>query len=167
MNHNSKIKEVEVGETNVVQEMIKQKSAIGGEGSSGGAIISPSRCRGGVLTLLIILSISAKKNKRLHELADEMPQYHTLRKKIEYDSQNHDKIKKSIKEYYAKKGFEIKETGGIKGGLKATSKDSFVWFRASKTESNVFRIITDSKNRNEAGKLLEEAEKVFIEANGK
>ena len=165
--HSAKIKEVEVGETNVVQEMIKQKSSIGGEGSSGGAIISPSRCRDGILTLLIILSIIAKKNKKLHELADDMPQYHTLRKKTEYDQKNHDKIKKSIKEYYSKKGFEIKETGGIKGGLKAVNGDSFVWFRASKTESNVFRIIADSKNRNEAEKLLEEAEKVFKKANGK
>jgi len=165
LKHGARIKEVEVGETNVVQEMIRLKSLIGGEGSSGGAIISPSRCRDGILTLLIMLSIAAKRNKKLHELAHEMPQYHNLRKKIEFEPKNHDSIKKSIKEYYSKKGFEIKETNGIKGGLKAISKDSFVWFRASKTESNVFRIISDSKSRNEAEKLMEEAVKIFRKAN--
>ena len=114
--------------------------------------------------MLIILSIAAKRNKKLHEIAEEMPTCHYLRKKIEFEPKKQDKIKKFIKDYYSKKGFEIMETGGAKGGLKAISRDSFVWFRASKTESNVFRIISDSKNRNEAEKLLEEAVKAFKKA---
>jgi len=161
----AKIKEVEVGETNVVEEMKKQKSIVGGEGSSGGVIITPSRCRDGILTLLMILSIIAKKQKKLYDIVDELPKYYTLRKKIEFGSANHDKIKNFIKDYYSKKGFEIRETGGIKGGLKAVkNRNSFVWFRASKTEENVFRIISDSKNKEEAEQLLEEAVQVFQNA---
>lgn len=166
LKHGAKIKEVEVGETNVVEEMRKSKSIVGGEGSSGGAIISPSKCRDGILTLLIILSVIAKKNKKLHEIAEEMPVYYNLKEKIEFEPEKHDNIKKFIKDHYTKKGFEIRETGGVRGGLKAINKDSFVWFRASKTEPNVFRIITDSKSRSEAEKLLEEAEKVFRKADG-
>ncbi|HLC59872.1 MAG TPA: hypothetical protein VJJ52_00405 [Candidatus Nanoarchaeia archaeon] len=158
----AKIKEVEVGETNVVEEIKKLKSIVGGEGSSGGAIIWPSRCRDGILTLLTILSTAANKEQKLHDIVNELPQYYTLRKKLEFNSIEHDKIKKFLKNYYLKKRLEIKETGGIKGGLKViVNKDSFVWFRASKTESNVFRIISDSNKYNESHQLLDEAVNLF------
>ena len=162
----AKIKEVEVGETNVVEEMKKLKSSVGGEGSSGGAIIWPSRCRDGILTLLTILSVVADKEQKLHDIVDELPQYYTLRKKLEFNPEEHDKIKKFLKNYYSKKGFEIRETGGIKGGLKiVVNRNYFVWFRASKTESNVFRIISDSNNYNESQKLIEEAVGLFKKVN--
>ncbi len=165
LKHQAKVKEVEVGETNVVEEMKKSKSIVGGEGSSGGAIISPSKCRDGILTLLTILSIVAKKEKRLHDIISDLPSYYNLREKMEFDSTKHDEIKKYLKNYYSKKGFEIRESGA-KGSLKViTSKNSFVWFRASKTEANVFRIISDSNNKEEARKLLDEAIKLFKGAN--
>ncbi len=85
---------------------------------------------------------------------------------MDFDKSKHNAIKNFIKEYYSKKGFELKETGGIKGGLKAiTGKNSFVWFRASRTEGNVFRIISDSDKKEEAEKLIEEAVDVFSKAN--
>lgn len=163
----AKIKEVEVGETNVVEEMKKSKSMVGGEGSSGGAIIAPSKCRDGILTLLAVLSFAARKGHKLHKIAEEFPKYYNLRNKVEFEPKKHDKIKDYLDDYYSKKGFKIKKTGGIKGGLKAIpGKKSFVWFRASKTESNVFRIIADSDKKEEAEWLLEEAVEVFSKANG-
>ena len=164
--YGAKLKEVEAGETNVIQAMGKFKAIAGGEGSSGGVIIPPSKCRDGILTLLMILSIIAKKQKGLEEIADELPKYCTLRRKIEFDASKHDKIKRYILNYYLKKGLEIKENGGIKGSLKAiTGKNSFAWFRASKTESGIFRIITDSDKKEEAEKLMQEAANVFKKAN--
>ena len=162
----AKTKEVEVGETNVFEEMKKSKSVIGGEGSSGGVIIAPSKCRDGILTLLTVLSFAARKGHKLHKIVEEFPKYCTLRKKIEFEPKKHDKIKEHIEDYYSKKGFKISKTGGIKGGLKAIpGKKSFIWFRASKTESNVFRIIADSDKKEEAERLLEEAVEVFNKAN--
>ena len=164
--HGAKLKEVEVGETNVVQEMSKLKAIVGGEGSSGGGIMPPSKCRDGILTLLAILSIIAKKEKKLEDIIEEFPGYCNLKKKMEFDATKHDKIKKYLKDYYSKKGLEIKETGGIKGGLKIiTGKSSFVWFRASRTEGNVFRVVSESDDKKEAEKLMEEAVDVFEKAN--
>ena len=164
--YGAKLKEVQVGEINVVEEMHKSKSIVGGEGSSGGIIIPPSKCRDGILTLLMILSAAANKEQRVADLLEEFPKYHTLRKRMEFDKNKHDKIKKHLKNYYSKKGFEIRETNGIKGSLKViTSKNSFVWFRASKTEGNVFRIISDSNSKEEAERLMEEAVNVFNKAN--
>ena len=164
----AKIKEVEVGETNVVEGMKKLKSYVGGEGSSGGAIISPSRCRDGILTLLSVLSTVAGKDKNLFDIIEEFPNYFNLRQKLEFKPSKHNTIKKFIKNYYLKKGFQIRETGGIKGGLKiVTGENSFVWFRASKTESNIFRVISDSDKKEEAEKLIEEAVGVFKKADEK
>ncbi len=165
--YGAKLKEVEVGETNVVREMDRLKAAIGGEGSSGGVIIPPSKCRDGILTLLIVLSIIAKREKKLADIIEEFQKYFTIKKKLEFDVEKHNSIKKSIKEHYSKRGFETRETGGIKGGLKIiTGKNSFVWFRASRTEGNVFRIVSDSNSKKEAEKLMEDAVGVFKKANG-
>ncbi|MBI3035268.1 hypothetical protein HYY71_03010, partial [Candidatus Woesearchaeota archaeon] len=164
--YGAKIKEVEVGETNVVEEMHKLKAVVGGEGTSGGVIIHPSRCRDGILTLLLILLIAAKKEKRLHDIIGELPKYHAVRKNMNFEKPKHDAIKKYLKDYYSAKGFEIKEAGGIKGSLKViTGKSSFVWFRASKTEGSIFRIISDSDKKEEAERLIQEAIKVFNRAN--
>ena len=164
--HGAKLREVEVGETNVVQEMSKLKAIVGGEGSSGGVIMPPSKCRDGILTLLTILSIVAKKQKKLEDVVDEFPKYYNLKRKIEFDIANHNKIKKYLKDYYSKKGLEIRETGSIKGGLKViTAENSFVWFRASRTEGNVFRIVSESDGKKEAEKLMEESIDVFNKAN--
>ena len=87
---------------------------------------------------------------------------------MEFSPKNHDKIKKSFKNYYSKKRFEIREAGGIKGGLKIiTGRNSFNWLRASKTESGIFRIAADSDKKEEAEKLMEEAVSIFRKANGK
>ena len=154
----AKIKEVEVGETNVVHEMDNLKALVGGEGSSGGSITPPSKCRDGILALLQILSIVANQNKKLDDIIDDLPKYYNLKKKIEFDSKNHDRIKKSLKDYYSKKGLEAKEITGIKGSIKViTGENSFVWFRASKTESGVFRVIADSDDKKETEILMEEA----------
>ncbi len=163
--YGAKLKEVEVGETNVVDEMYKSKAIIGGEGSSGGVIMPPSKCRDGILTLLMVLAIVAKRQKKLEEIIKEMPKYYTLKEKLEFNPAKHNIIKKFIKNYYLKKGFEAKETS-IKGGLKIlTSKNSFVWFRASRTEGNVFRIISDANKEDEAENLMKEATEIFNKAN--
>jgi phosphomannomutase len=161
----AKLREAEAGEANVLQEMGRCQAIIGGEGSNGGVIIPPSKCRDGILTLLMLLSIAAKKEKILEYVAEELPKYCTLRKNITFNAAKHNAIRNSLKEHYSKKGFEIRESGGIKGSLKViTGKDSFVWFRASKTESDIFRIISDSGKKEEAERLMEEGVEVFDKA---
>jgi len=159
--YNAKIKETEVGEINVVDEMLKNNSAVGGEGSSSGGIISPSRCRDGILTLIMILKMMEKRKKTLSEIIKDYPIYFSIRKNIKYNPEEHDKIKRALKEHYSKK-YKIQETGDITGGLKVLIDDkSFLWFRASKTESNVFRIIADSNEKEKCNKLLEDGIKIF------
>tara|TARA_Y100000310_G_scaffold213616_1_gene214567 strand:- start:186 stop:1568 length:1383 start_codon:yes stop_codon:yes gene_type:complete len=158
--HKAKVIETEVGEINVVDEMVLNKSPIGGEGSSAGAIIPPSRCRDGILTLLSILKLIAKRNQPLTEIIKEYPIYHTLKDKASIKPEKTAEIKQKIKQFYLKKGFRIQETGPT-GGLKIITKDAFLWFRQSKTEPGTIRIMTDSKSKEKALSLLKEG-KTFI-----
>ncbi len=160
--YNSEIKEVEVGEINVVNEMIKLKSPVGGEGSNGGIIIPPSKCRDGILSFLYLLRIINKKNKSLKDLIKELPKYYTIQKKIKFDKVIGNKaLKNKIKDYYSKslkQKYKFQETGGVSGGLKVViNQQTFVWFRSSKTEQNLLRVVADSNSKKECNKILSEA----------
>lgn len=141
--------ETETGEINVVDKMYEEKAAIGGEGSNGGVIIPPSRCRDGILTLLIIIKLITDKNKPLKEIIDELPRYCTKADKIK--GVDFDKLKDNIINHYKKEGYYIKKQ---KTSIKAVKEDSFIWFRQSKTEHNIVRVIADSKDEKESEELL-------------
>lgn len=153
--HNAKYIETDVGETNVVSEMYKLKAPVGGEGSSDGVIIPESRCRDGILTLIYLLKILACSGKKIEELIKELPEFYNIKRKIDFDSRKEGKIFKKLKDYYSKKGCKI----GTKGsGLKVMPDDnSFILFRASKTEANVFRIIADAPGKKQVEVMIKEA----------
>ena len=158
-NYNSKWEEVEVGETNVVNTMIGFDSPIGGEGSNGGIIFPPSRCRDGILTIVYLLKIIAKRKRSLKELVLELPRYYYIKEKIKL-KQDFTKIRGKVIQDYLDEGFTVEETGDDTGGLKAIKDNSWVWFRQSKTEDKVLRIISDSKDEKVAEELLKQAKKI-------
>jgi phosphomannomutase len=147
-----RIKEVEVGETNVVTSMAKLKSTVGGEGSSSGGVVPPSRCRDGLLSLVMILRLLAKYGKTIDELLEELPLYHTPRKniKITLGAGLMDQLAKKLKQA----GARVVRHGGKSGSVKGFFPYGWVWFRGSKTEAGVFRVIADSAGKSEADKLL-------------
>lgn len=154
--HNAKYIETGVGEINVVDKMYSLNAPIGGEGSSSGTIIPPSRCRDGILTLIYLLKIIANTGKSLNELIQSLPEYYNIKKKVEIKSKDYKKIEGKIEKFYAKKGFKVKKNNES-GSIKAELGNSFVWFRASRTEADVLRIITDSNNKGKAEALMQEA----------
>jgi len=162
--NNAKLIEVEVGEANVVEAMDKNKAVIGGESTSGGIILPPSKCRDGIITLLLIIRILAEKKVKIKRILKDYPVYHTFTENIKFEEGRQDEIRNSIKEYYLSKKYNVlkaKEGGSIKV---IVDKKSFIWFRISKTESNVLRIIADSPSRLKTEKLLKEAIKIFNKA---
>lgn len=158
--YNAKWEEVEVGEINVVDAMIDFNSPIGGEGSNGGVIIPPSRCRDGILTILYLLKIIAKRKKSLKELVEELPVYYYIRGKIKL-KKDFVNVRGKIMKYYLDSGFTIEESGDETGGLKAIKDNSWVWFRQSKTEDKILRIIVDSKDEMVAELFLKEGKRVL------
>jgi len=151
--NNAKYFETGVGEINVVDKIFKIKAPIGGEGSSSGVIIPPSRCRDGILTLIYLLKIIANK-KSLDDLIKALPQYYNLKKNISINPDKYEKIKKNLKFHY--KDYKIKESLDS-GSMKILMNNSFVWFRVSRTEAGILRIITDSTNKKKTERLMNEA----------
>jgi phosphomannomutase len=160
--YKAKIKEVEVGETNIVKEMEKQKSVIGGEGSNGGVIIPPIKCRDGIMAMVLILKLIAERQKKLTDILSDYPKYYSLRIKKQCLPEKMKMIKIELEKYFKQKKYKIKTTGGITGGLKILfDENSYLWFRESKTELGQFRIIADSDNLEKVKNMLKIGDEVF------
>jgi phosphomannomutase / phosphoglucomutase len=162
--YGAKVEEVEVGEINVVKKMYELKSPVSGEGSNGGVIIPPARCREGILTVLVMLRMLARTGKKLSEIYEELPKYYSLGEKLECEPDKQIKIKELIEKRFVSEGNAVKKTGDETGGLKIIIDDSWIWYRASKTEAGKFRIITDSKDEDKAKELMQKGINIFKEA---
>jgi phosphomannomutase len=72
-------------------------------------------------------------------------------------------IKKKVKEFYSKKQCRISDSAELFGTLKIWFDDDKAWvfFRTSRTEHSMFRIIADAPSEDLAVKLLKEAVKIL------
>ena len=130
-----------VGETNVIEKMTETKSRVGGEGSSGGFILSDfNYCRDGILTSGLIASI-IKKDKFANAL-NFMEKYHIIRDKVEYDSEHHDDILKVLHDKMKEKFGTVETLDGLKTII---DEDSWALVRKSNTE-NVIRVSAESNS---------------------
>ena len=160
--YGARIEEVEVGEINIVKGMEKYDSILGLEGSNGGCIVAPSRCRDGIQTLVFILNLIVRRGKKVSELYEELPKYYTPRINVKKENVDVIKVRKKIEGIFKKKDYIIQKTGDETGGLKIIIDDaSWIWYRTSKTEHGVFRIIVDSKSKEKSEELLKMGEKIF------
>jgi len=158
----ARVEEAEVGEIAVVEEMEKQKSIIGGEGSCGGVIVPPIKCRDGIMAVSIILKMIAEREKPLVNILESYPRYYSQRKKINCSSSEAIEIKNKLENYFKNEGYKIKKTGGATGGLKAIiGKNAFVWFRQSKTEPATFRIIADGDDYKKVKRIFRGGVRLF------
>ncbi|MDD5750840.1 MAG: hypothetical protein PHU56_04355 [Candidatus Pacebacteria bacterium] len=160
--YGARMKEVEVGEMVVVEEMEKQKSIIGGEGSNGGVIIPPIKCRDGIMTLCLILKLMASYGKKFADVLEGYPRYYWSHNKLACGPGQSLRVKRALESYYRSLGYKIKKTGGSTGGLKALPDSSnFIWFRQSKTEPGIFRCYVEGNDKNKVQLLSEEGNKLF------
>lgn len=157
------IKEVEVGETNVVSEMEKNNGLIGGEGSCSGVIIFPLKCRDGIMSVALILKMLAERGKSLSEILEDYPQYYSDRTKLQCPPDRAIAIREKIEQYFGGQGCKIQKTGDETGGLKVlVDKNSFIFFRQSKTEPGIFRIHTEGDgSREKVQKMLQQGIAIF------
>jgi len=164
--YGAKTEEVEVGEINVVKKMEEKKSLVGGEGSNGGVIIPPSKCRDGIQGLAIMMRLIVRTGKKLSQISKELPKYYTPRTNVKCEADvDLRKLKRKIEEISIEEGYAITKTGDETGGLKIIIDDtSWIWYRGSKTEAGVFRIIIDSKSEKKSQELLKKGEEIFQKA---
>ncbi len=166
--YNAKVVEVETGEINIVEKMDELNAPVGGEGSSSGGIVPPSKCRDGIQSIALILKMMAKRKEKLSKILEEFPQYFNSKFFPRCDPSKTTALRKKLEEYWKSQKYikEVRKTGDETGGLKIIREETkegpgWIWYRASKTEGGVFRIITDAKSKLYADKLLAMGEKAF------
>jgi phosphomannomutase len=145
-----------VGESNVIDLMIKTKSQAGGEGSSGGFILPEFNfCRDGILTSGLIAAML--NSKTMEDVLKFMEQYHQVRDKVSIDSKLHDKTLANLQEKMSKQYEEIITLDGIKAII---DDDSWVLVRKSNTE-DIIRISAESNNIDKANEIAEQTKKLL------
>jgi phosphomannomutase len=138
-----------VGEANVIEEMLKNNSQAGGEGSSGGFILPEfNYCREGILTSGLISSML--ENSKFSEILNYMENYFQIREKVEIDSNYHDKLIENIKNDLIKKYSEIDTRDGIKAII---DENTWILIRKSNTE-DIIRISGESNNEEKCKKII-------------
>ena len=148
-----------VGETNVIEKMTETKSRVGGEGSSGGFILSDfNYCRDGILTSGLIASI-IKKDKFANAL-NFMEKYHIIRDKVEYDSEHHDGILKVLHDKMKEKFGTVETLDGLKTII---DEDSWTLVRKSNTE-NVIRVSAESNSLEKVRNIHQEIKDLIKES---
>ena len=148
-----------VGEANVTEKMIETKSQVGGEGSSGGFILSDfNYCRDGILTSGLIASI-IKKDEFVDAL-NFMEKYHIIRDKVEYDSEHHDDILKVLHGKMKEKFGSVETLDGIKA---IVDEDSWVLVRKSNTENSI-RVSAESNSLEKVRNIHQEIKDLVKES---
>ncbi len=138
-----------VGESNVIDLMLKTNAQAGGEGSSGGFILPEFNfCREGILTSGLISSMMG--NSKFNEILDFMESYKQLREKIKVDSVFHDRVIDQVSRKLTKEYSEVITQDGIKGII---DEDSWVLIRKSNTE-DIIRVSAESNNLDKCKKIV-------------
>ncbi|MEM3383643.1 MAG: hypothetical protein QXL52_06445 [Nitrososphaerales archaeon] len=134
-----------VGEANVVKEMMKRNCRLGGEGSSGGLIVSDFvMCRDGALASALI-SKMIKQEGQLSDLIKHLPHYHQIRNKIHCSKEDAERIISILAQEH--NDFDTKD------GIKIKKKDSWILIRPSRTEE-LLRISVEAKSKDTAEDIM-------------
>jgi phosphomannomutase / phosphoglucomutase len=134
----------------------------GGEGSCGGFMLPTfNNTRDGMFAAVKIAEIMLKTNKKISELADELPTYVSVRKKVALESQAALDIMQKLKEYHQTQeiGFE-----SIDNDIKINGDHEWTLVHPSNTEP-IIRIITEATTRDKATKLLDEMDSIIKSLN--
>jgi len=148
-----------VGEANVTGKMIETKSQVGGEGSSGGFILSDfNYCRDGILTSGLIASI-IKKDK-FTDVLNFMEKYQIIRDKVGYNSEHHDSILKALHDKMKEKFGNVETLDGLKVII---DEDSWALVRKSNTE-NAIRVSAESSSLEKVRNIHQEIKDLIKES---
>ena len=148
-----------VGEANVAERMVETESQVGGEGSSGGFILSDfNHCRDGILTSGLIASII--KKDRFADVLTFMEKYHIIRDKMMYDLEHHDGILKTLHEKMKEKFGSVETLDGLKATI---DEDSWALVRKSNTE-NAIRLSVESNSLEKVRNIHQEMKDLIKES---
>lgn len=141
-----------VGEINVVKEMMRNGSVIGGEGSGGVIYPELHYGRDSLVGIALFLNELADSNMKLSDYKKSLPEYFIAKTKIE-NVKDPDRILKSLKKKFT--GKKNVRKIWTSDGVKIDFEHGWVHLRKSNTEP-IIRIITETATMNESLKMQKE-----------
>ncbi len=144
----SSVQRTKVGDIHVSRQMKEKKAVIGGEGNGGVIIPEVHYARDGIAAIALLLEYLAEANEPISKLADELPRYYMVKKKLEFTKGDFSLLKARLKKEFKEEKLDFLD------GVKITLKEGWIHIRPSGTEP-VIRIITEAKTRKEAENLYQ------------
>ena len=143
-----------VGEINVVNDMIKLNSLLGGEGNGGVILRECHLGRDSLVAVSMILNLLSNENKSISNIRKSLPYYYIQKSSVELISDNLD-IFERVKKHF--KNEVIIEIDGMK--IEFNNGD-WIHIRKSNTEP-IIRIISESNSNSTAIKLIKDVKKIL------
>lgn len=146
--YNCMIVRSKVGEINVAEKMKEIDAIIGGEGNGGVILPELHTGRDAPVAIALTLQHLLESGLTLRELFLSLPQYMIVKKKVNIEGMNPDKILESMAEKYKNEQINLLD------GLKIDFPESWVHLRKSNTEP-IVRVIAEAGTEQEASELAE------------
>ncbi|MEM1927790.1 MAG: phosphoglucosamine mutase [Acidilobaceae archaeon] len=141
----------------IIARSLKREGGIAGFEENGGYIHAPFQLvRDGAMATALMLEALAREKRSLSSLAEELPEYHTIKTKIPAVGEMRECAVRAVKERY--RGYRMIEVDGVKAIL----DKGWVLVRPSGTEP-VVRIVAEGRTKSDAEELLAEALRVIEE----
>jgi phosphomannomutase len=138
-----------VGEVNVVEEMKRVKSVIGGEGNGGVIYPELHYGRDALVGVALFLTHLAKAKVKCSDLRKKYPDYYMAKKRMDLTSEiDLDKVAAALSAEFP--GYVIDRRDGIRVSL----PDGWFQVRKSNTEA-IIRVYTEEKTMDKADKLAD------------
>jgi phosphomannomutase len=137
-----------VGQSHIVQALLSEDAAIGGEGSGGVAVRSFQPAFDGFLAMGLILETMATEKQKLSELVRRLPKYHIVKEKIYCPPSRVHAVLAGVEKLF------VGENPSFADGIKVERADGWIHVRASGTEPMI-RVITENVSREKAEEDLE------------
>ncbi len=148
--HRTKVIRTKIGEANVVSGMKEHQCIIGGEGNGG--IIYPRihYARDTGVGIGILLDYLARSEKTISQLAEAIPSYYLVKRKLDCSDAIIEKALNQLKKTYATDKIDSRD------GVKISWDDSWLHLRKSGTEG-LLRIFAEETTLRKAQQLVEDA----------
>jgi phosphomannomutase len=145
-----------VGEVNVVEKMKEVGAIIGGEGNGG--VINPAMqyARDAPAAMALFLEGLCRFDGTMSELAEELPSYYMVKKKIPCDPSRSDDLLAKVEERFSGERIDAMD------GIRIDRESSWIYVRKSGTEP-ILRVICEAKTQREAVDLADETAEMVEE----
>ena len=148
-----------VGEVNVVEKMVEENAAIGGEGNGGVILTQIDPGRDAAAGLALVLEAMATTGQSLAELVAALPTYAIDKRKITCTPAELEAALAALLDRYPD-AYVHPVCDGSKLYLSGQLECPWIHLRASNTEP-IVRVIAESESAEEATRLCDEVEALF------